>query len=251
MDLSVIVPVFNEARLIIQTLQNISQFLGELAQPRLTIEIIVVDDGSTDDSSALIKNLNLPNLLLLQHQKNLGKGAAVKDGILAAKGEILLFLDADHSTNIDNLPIFLTKLKNADIVIASRALADSVIEVHQPPFKEKLGKLGNFFIRHLLVKDIFDTQCGFKVFKRACLPLFRMQKLAGWGFDFELLFLAKKHGYRIKEVGVKWRNYQPSKVKWFGYARTLLDIFLVRYYNLTGKYSKKPEDLRINKIYGN
>lgn len=241
MDLSVIVPVFNEQKLISQTLQNISQFLGEVAQPRLglTYEIIVVDDGSTDDSQALIKKLNLPNLLLLEHYKNLGKGAAVKNGMLASSGQTLLFLDADHSTNIDNLSDFLAQLKNADIVIASRALPDSVIEVHQPWFKERLGKLGNFLIRHLLVAGIFDTQCGFKIFTRACLPLFKLQKLSGWGFDFELLFLAKKRDYRIKEVGVKWTNCQPSKVKWFGYIRTLLDIFLVRYYNLTGKYSIK------------
>jgi len=235
MDLTVIVPVFNEEKLINQTLKSISCFL-EFLKPRLTYEIIVVDDGSTDESAALIKKLALPNLLLLQHRRNLGKGAAVKDGALASTGEVILFLDADHSTKIDNLPIFLEKLNKADIVIASRALADSVIEAPQPLFKEKLGKLGNFFIRSLLVKGIKDTQCGFKVFKRSCLPLFRMQKLRGWGFDFELLFLARKLDYRIEELGVKWRNYQPSKVKLWGYAKTFADVFLVLYYNLTGQY---------------
>ena len=235
MDLSVILPAFNEAEVIQPTIRKIVQFLENKS---LTYELIVVDDGSTDQTAERVLALPLPGLKLLKHQANLGKGAAVQTGMLAATGGYLLFLDADYSTAIDNLDRFLEVLKQsgADIVIASRALPDSVVGVHQIKIKENLGRLGNWLIRFFLVKGIRDTQCGFKLYRRRCLSLFRKQKIKKWGFDFEILFLAQKQNYKIVELPVVWQNQPDSKVKLVSYAQTLGELFLIKYNDLLNKY---------------
>lgn len=235
MDLSVIVPAYNEEAFIQSTLKKIDEFLKN--QP-IAYEIIVVNDGSADATSAKIRELNLNNLALLEAQENLGKGAAIKKGMLAASGDYLLFLDADYSTAIDNFPKFLDLLisQGADIVIASRALPESVVKVHQSRLKEIVGKLGNLLTRLFFVKGIKDTQCGFKLFKRNCLLLFKLQRLSGWGFDFELLFLAQKFRFKIVEAPVVWANRHSSRVKLTGYLKTLLELFLIAFNNFTNKY---------------
>lgn len=235
MNLSIIVPAYNEAEVIQSTLKKISEFLNN--QP-MTYEIIVVNDGSTDATADKVRELNFNNLVLLENGKNLGKGAAVKKGVLVAQGDYLLFLDADYSTAIDNLPKFLDLLisQKADLVIASRALAESVVKIHQSRLKEVVGKLGNWPIRLFLVKGIKDTQCGFKLFKRSCLPLFKLQRLNGFGFDFEILFLAQKFGYKIVEAPVIWTNRSISRVKFIDYFKTLGELLTVAFNNLTNKY---------------
>ncbi|MBU1036413.1 glycosyltransferase [Patescibacteria group bacterium] len=235
MDLSVVLPIYNEEDVIQATILEVNSFLKE---KNFNFEIIVVDDGSTDDSFKNVKNLKIPNLVLLQNVKNLGKGKTIKKGMLAAQGELMLFMDADNSTSINNLPVFIQQIKenDTDIVIASRELPDSVINIHQPKFKENYGKLGNLLVRLLLLKEFKDTQCGFKLFKRHCLELFRKQRLAGWGFDFEILFLAKKYKYQVKELSVIWTDNPKSEVKFIDYFKTLAELFLVKYNNLTRKY---------------
>lgn len=235
MDLSLILPVYNEETVIKETLKEITSFLND---QNLSYEIIVVDDGSTDRSVEVINELGLANLVLLEHQKNLGKGAAVRDGVLKAQGKLILFMDADNSTKITNLTRFLEKQSSeqAEIVIASRTLADSQITSHQIKLKETFGKLGNLMIRFLLVRDFKDTQCGFKLYSHKCKELFRLQKLNRWGFDFEILFLARKKDFKVIELPVVWQNHPESKVKFWDYFLTLKELFLVRYYYLTKQY---------------
>ncbi len=235
MDLTVILPVFNEENVIKSTIQKVNQFLKN---QDLTFEVIVVNDGSTDRTVKRVKEVELTNLVLLENNKNSGKGAAVKKGAMAAQGEFILFMDADFSTSIENLTKFIDLLgkEKADIVIASRALPESVIKVRQLKFKEALGQLGNLPIRFFLVKDIKDTQCGFKLFKRDCLKLFRLQRLKRWGFDFEILFLAQKFGYKILELPVTWTNRQNSRVRFIDYFKTLGEVFIVKFNDLMKKY---------------
>lgn len=235
MDLTIILPAYNEEKIIGTTIRRINNFLQS---QNLSFEIIVVNDGSTDQTAKVVSQLNLTNLVLLKNEKNQGKGAAVKKGALASRGELILFLDADYSTSIENLPSFIDLMQKnkADIVIASRALPSSVISVPQSKLKEILGKLGNLPIRFFLVKGIKDTQCGFKLFKRDCLRLFNLQRLKRWGFDFELLFLAQKYSYKILELPVVWTNNPYSRVKFFDYFRTLTELLSVRYNNLMRKY---------------
>jgi dolichyl-phosphate beta-glucosyltransferase len=235
MDLSVILPAYNEEKNIIGTLTELDNFLKDQF---LNYEIIIVDDGSSDKSNSLIKSFNGGSCILLENPQNLGKGAAVKRGMLSAKGDLILFMDADNSTTIANLPDFIKAIGNNDfdIVIASRALSESDIKLHQPKFKEYLGKMGNLLIRLLLVPRISDTQCGFKLFKKECLKLFKLQRLSRWGFDFEILFLAKKFNFKIKEMPVSWTNNFDTKVRSSDYLGTLKELILVLYNNLTGKY---------------
>jgi len=236
MYLSVIVPVFNEAAVIRETLQKIDFFLE---QKGWASEIIVVNDGSTDNSLEEIRAAGLINLKLISHSSNLGKGAAVKKGMLNASGDLLLFLDADYSTDINQLENFLPYLnKGYDIVIGSRGLRDSKITVSQSKIKVLSGKLGLALTHLLVVPGIKDTQCGFKLFKKNCLSIFRQQTLSGWGFDFELLFLASKQNLKVAEVAVEWKNRSDSKVKTFDYFRTLLELIKIRINNLSGIYDK-------------
>jgi dolichyl-phosphate beta-glucosyltransferase len=235
MDLSLVLPVYNEEKVIGETLLSVSSFLKS---HNFDYEIILVNDGSQDNSFEVVKKLDLPGLVILDNSKNLGKGAAVRKGMLAAQGRFLLFMDADNSTTIDNLPVFWKELEEnrADIAIASRALKSSRVNVHQRKIKENLGKLGNLLVRWLLVKGIKDTQCGFKLFRNDCQKLFRRQKLNRWGFDFEILFLARKSGFRIVELPVVWTNNPDSKVRPIDYFGTLKELLTIIYNNLTGKY---------------
>ena len=235
MDLSIILPAYNEELVIESTIEKIIEYLKNRY---FSYELIVVNDGSVDQTGKIVKSLNLPVLRLIEHEKNLGKGAAVKSGMLMAKGENLLFLDADYSTTIDNLAIFLSILKEnqADIVIASRALKNSQINIHQCKIKENIGKIGNKLIKQFLLKGIEDTQCGFKLFNRRCLELFKKQKINGWGFDFEILYLAQKLGYKICQAPVVWSCQPDSKVTVLSYFKTLGELFLIKYNILFKKY---------------
>ena len=235
MDISVIVPVYNEEELIAGTLREIDSFLKSSGWE---FEIIVVDDGSIDKSKETVKTLNNSKIKLLEHQRNFGKGRAVKSGMLASSGDFLLFMDADNSTTIDNLEHFLNQLKSneADIVIASRDVPGAVIRSHQSLVKERSGKFGNLLVRSLLLSDFKDTQCGFKLFKRECLKIFKKQTVDGWGFDFEILFLAKRYNFSVLELPVVWTNNPDSKVKTFDYLATLLELFKVKFNNLMRRY---------------
>ena len=168
--------------------------------------------------------------------KNHGKGYSVKKGVRAAKGDWILFMDADSSTDISELNKLSKYQDKYKLIIGSRALADSEIKIKQSLFKILLGKLGNLLVRIILITNIRDTQCGFKLFHKDLQKLFNKLTIDDWGFDFELIYLAKKHSFRIKEVGINWYNHPDSKVKWYAYLVTLLQVFKVRLNILINKY---------------
>ena len=192
-NLSIIIPIFNEEENIKNTLNDIKKYLDK---KKTDAEIICVNDGSTDKSLKIItkQQKKIQNLKIINLKKNKGKGFAVKTGMLAAKKDYVLFMDADNSTKIQEIEKFKTSIKTgADIVIGSRALKSSIITKKQNFIRIFIGKFGNFLIQLFLIKGIKDTQCGFKLFKKeVSQKLFYQQKIDGWGFDVEILVLAKK-----------------------------------------------------------
>lgn len=224
MKLSVVIPAYNESGVIAVTLEK------SLAYCQLywshDYEVIVVNDGSTDGTEDLVKRFSEVSLINLT--VNSGKGAAVRTGLLAAKGDRILFLDADFSTSIEQLEFFRPYWDAYDIVIGSRAVSGAKVAVAQNILKRTLGRLGNSFIQLILLPGIQDTQCGFKLFKRSILPVAAELKRDDWSFDFELLFLASRQGLTIKEVPVVWVNNFDSKVTAWSYLTTLMSVFSVR-----------------------
>lgn len=211
--LSVVIPTYNEESKLPVTLKEIIIYFDE---GHADYEIIIVDDGSTDTTQLKIEEFqsNHSRIRLLKNGRNSGKGFSVKKGILAAKGEYILFCDADGSTPISELEKLLRKLRAGDdIAIGSRGLRLSQIKVRQPVYREYMGKIFNRLVRLFAVPGISDTQCGFKCFKRVVArELFNEQTLNHFSFDVEILYLAQKRGYKIAEVPVIWVNSPESCV---------------------------------------
>lgn len=211
--LSLVIPMYNEETRIGSTLEKA---LVYLRSQKYTWEIIVVDDGSSDRSvSVAEKILEGAAGRVLKNPENRGKGYSVKRGMLEAEGEYIIFSDADLSTPIEESEGFLAELKSRyDIVIGSRALKDSRIEVRQSQARELMGKTFNKLARLLAFRDIHDSQCGFKGFRRiAAHDLFSRQKIDGFSFDVEVLYLAQKSGYSILEKPVRWQHVEQSRVR--------------------------------------
>lgn len=208
--LSIVIPAYNEADRIEASLQKAVDYLG---QKDYEYEIIVADDGSTDNTVAIAENFG-HKVKAYALPKNTGKGAAVRMGMLKAKGEIRIFTDADFSTPIYEIEKIIYSLKNNyDIVIGSRALDYDLVKEHQPFYREFMGKIFNKFVQFMVIKGIKDTQCGFKGFTAAAAEdIFSKAKINGFSFDVEALYLARRAGYRIDEVPVEWYNDDRSKV---------------------------------------
>ncbi len=212
--LSIVIPAYNEEKRIGASLEKI---LGYLKTKLFASEIIVVDDGSRDrttDVAAAALEGRVP-FRIVRLDANHGKGYAVKAGVLASAGQAILFTDADLSTPIEELDKFLPRLDEGyDVVIGSRALPGCDIRVRQAASREAMGKLFNRLVRLSVMKGCLDTQCGFKVFRRAAaMDLFPRLQTKGFSFDVELLLLARKAGYRIAEVPVVWCDSRPSRVR--------------------------------------
>lgn len=233
MNISIVIPVFNENRVIVGTINNIKKYL---AANNIIGEIIVVNDFSTDNTLGILKNIT--DIKVLQNKKNHGKGYSVRKGVLAATGDWILFMDADNSTDISELGKFRKYLNDFDILIASRALSDSNIVVKQKKIKIILGRFGNFIIRLMIDRRIKDTQCGFKMFNKKVQPLFKKLTIEGFGFDFELIWLVKKNNLKIKEMPVTWINDFRSSVKWWHYPQVFMNVLKVRLNDLFGKYNE-------------
>ena len=235
---SIVVPTFNEAARIGDSLRKIDEFVQGSS---FTCELVVVDDGSTDQTSTIINQSNIKGLRFIRNGRNRGKGYTVRQGVLAATGKYVLFTDADLSAPIDELDKLLNVARNedADIVIGSRAIDRRYIEKHQSRFRELGGIAFNFMVRAFLGLPLRDTQCGFKLFGgQKCRPLFERLTTDGFGFDPELLFLARRQGLRIREVPVRWSHSEGSKVKFLRHATVMfLDLLRIRWNSLTGKYS--------------
>jgi len=212
--LSIVIPAFNEEKRLGPSLEEIGRYL---AGKPFEVEIIVVDDGSTDQTSAVAREGLAGRLAyqIIRLEANRGKGYAVRTGILASSGDIVLFTDADLATPIGELDKFLPRLdEGCDVVIGSRAIPGSDIRVRQARPRQAMGKFFNRLVRLFILEDFRDTQCGFKAFRRpAALNLFSRLETSGFAFDVEILVLAGKLGCKIAEVPVVWRHSPPSRVR--------------------------------------
>jgi glycosyltransferase involved in cell wall biosynthesis len=235
---SIVVPAFNEAGRIAESVRKIESFIH---QSPLWVELIVVDDGSTDNTAEVVRSLNANGLRLLRNNENHGKGYTVRQGMLAAKGKYVLFTDADLSAPIEELNKLLdiAVREGADIVIGSRNLDRGYIEKHQSRLREFGGMVFNLMVRLLLGLRLHDTQCGFKLFHRErSRRLFEELTTFGFGFDPELLFLAKRNGLTIREAPVRWSHAEGSKVKFFrDGVRMFLDLVRIRWNAIAGRYA--------------
>ncbi len=227
-ELSIIIPAFDEARRLPATLQKIEAYCD--ARPR-QVEVLVVDNGSGDGTAAVTRAADWPALRLLSEPRR-GKGAAVRTGMLAARGKFVLFSDADLSTPIEEVEALLQAIwGGADIAITSRGLRRSRVQVHQPWYRERMGKTFNFLVQSLVLRGIHDTQCGFKCFRRATVkPLFGPLRTAGFGFDVEVLARARALGYRIAEIPTRWINSPDSRVRpGIDSARMFYELLAIRW----------------------
>ncbi len=239
-ELSIIIPAFNEEARLSQTLQRIREYLASRGKNPDSTEVIVVDDGSTDSTAQLVEQWRreFPGLRLVSNGRNRGKGYSVRHGMLEARGRIALFTDADLSTPLEEMGKLLAALESADVAIGSRAVDRSLIEVHQSRQRELAGIIFNLCVRLLTGLPFLDTQCGFKAFRRERARIaFEQQRSERFGFDPELLFLARRHGLVCVEVPVRWANDPRTKVH---VLRDSLDMFLelirIRWNWLLGRY---------------
>jgi len=238
MHLSVIIPAYNEERRLPKTLEEIDKYLSKQGYD---YEIIVVSDGSKDKTAEVANDLKLKiaNLKLIDEKINKGKGYGVKRGMLEAKGDYRLFTDADNSTSIDQIEKMWPEFeKNYDVVIGSRDVKGAVLDPPQPISRRFLGEAFGF-LTSLIVGTwgISDTQCGFKCFtKKSAEDVLPRCKISRFAFDPEILILAKRLGYKIKEVPVHWKNDLESKVKFKSTLKMALDLFKIRYYLIGRKY---------------
>ena len=228
--LSIVIPAYNEENRIAESLKVICHYLAGMPY---TYEILVVDDGSTDKTREMCEAFaaNEPSLRVVHYPVNQGKGFAVRTGMLEAAGENLLLCDADLATPIEELEAFWDYRKEGfDIVIASRPLKESHLVKHQPFYREWAGRAFNHAVQALAVRGIHDTQCGFKLLSRdAARRVFSICFLNAWGFDIELLHLAQRMGFTIKEAPVHWYHRPGSKVHLLKDGlRMLADIFRIR-----------------------
>lgn len=235
--LSIIVPAYNEAERIPQALLAMDR---QLANAAYSYEIFVVSDGSTDNTAAIVRNLAklVRNLKLIDLRENAGKGGAVRQGMLLSSGQIRLFTDADNSTSIDQFEKMMPFFKEGyDVVIGSRAVRGAKLDPPEPFYRQIIGKCLNLVVQALLLPGIWDTQCGFKAFtEEAAKKVFTPATVGGWGFDVEILSLAKKMGYRIKEMPVHWMDDRRSHVGFSAGLQFLRDIGIIRWKLWRGEY---------------
>jgi glycosyltransferase involved in cell wall biosynthesis len=238
-ELSIVIPSFNEEVRLPASLGKIAEYIRDR---RPNTEVLVVDDGSTDRTAAVAESLRdrIPGLRVISNGVNRGKGFSVKQGSLEATGEIVLFTDADLSAPIEEADKLFAALKSCDVAIGSRAVDRSLIEVHESIFREFAGIIFNRIVRVILWLPFVDTQCGFKAFRRErCRIIFEQQTIERFGFDPELLYLARHHGLSIKEVPVRWAHSPATKVSMMrDSVQMFVDVFIIRWNGMRGRYHR-------------
>ncbi|HVT74894.1 MAG TPA: dolichyl-phosphate beta-glucosyltransferase [Candidatus Paceibacterota bacterium] len=236
--LSIVIPAYNEELRIGATLADIKRFFSDRA---LSYEIIVVSDGATDGTEAVVRDFaeGLPALRLISYCKNRGKGFAVKAGMLAAKGEYRLFMDADNSVRIDSIEPFLREMgrNGCEVAIGSIDSDESGVIDRAGWHRRLASKASRFLIRALATPGIRDTQRGFKLFtERAVKAVFPLQRTERFGFDVELLVIAREKGFGIREIPVYWENPSGSKVSLRSYYESLIELWRIYVNMLRGAY---------------
>lgn len=229
--LSIIVPAYNEAERLPKTLVDMDK---RLAGAPYSYEILVVNDGSKDKTAEIVKNMTkmVRNLKLIDMIENVGKGGAVRQGMLLAGGAVRIFTDADNSTSIDQFEKMMPYFKEGySVVFGSRAMKGAQLDPPEPVYRQIPGKAGNLIIQALLLPGYWDTQCGFKAFTaEAAERVFKASRIGGWGFDVETLSLAKRMGYRLKEVPVHWVNDTRSHISPSAYLKVLWETLKIRWW---------------------
>ncbi|MCX8051808.1 MAG: glycosyltransferase family 2 protein [Chlorobi bacterium] len=224
---SLIVPAYNEQERIAATLERILDYVRRQAY---SWEILVVDDGSRDDTAAIAASF-APQVAVHSLVTNRGKGAAVRTGMLLARGRYRVFTDADLSTPIEELePMLAAFERGADVVIGSRRLEPGSIKKHQPWYREIIGIMGNKLVQTLLLPGYEDTQCGFKgCTAEAAIEIFSRATIDGFAFDIEMIYLAERLGFRVEQIPVEWYNDERTRVRAVrDTLRTLRDVFAIR-----------------------
>jgi len=235
---SIVIPAYNEDKRLGATLERV---LGYVREQGWNAEVIVVNDGSRDNTAELARAFAARDstLRLIENPGNRGKGYAVRNGMLNARGEVIVFSDADLSSPIEEMPKLLAALEaGADIAIGSRWLQAELQTQRQSLHRQLFGRIFNALNRMLLGLRFKDTQCGFKAFtRRAAQTILPLQRIERWGFDPEILFLARKFGFRVQEVAVRWGHVGGTRIHpLVDGARMFQETLRIRWYDLTGKY---------------
>ena len=238
---SIVIPAYNEGERIRKTIEKILAFA---AAQQWQVEILIVNDGSTDDTADIVRSYALrhPTLHLIENPGNRGKGYSVKNGMLHSSGDVVLFSDADLSSPIEeSLKLFAAIEAGADVAIGSRWVRTELQIQRQPLHRQLFGRLFNLALRLVLGLHFKDTQCGFKAFTRkSAHTIFPLQQIERWGFDPEVLFLARRFGFRMQEVAVRWAHREGTRINPLrDGVRMLGEMLRVRWYSFTGKYDAK------------
>lgn len=240
--LSVVIPAYNEEKRISKTLLDIDQYLSG---QDYSYEIIVVNDGSTDKTAQIVKKFTnlIKNLKLIDNRQNHGKGWVTRQGMLEAQGEYRIYVDADNAISMDQIENFWPWLEHGyDLIIGSIEVEGAKVEEQAAFYRRLLGKWSKYLIRLLTIWEIHDTQRAFKLFpSKIAEDIFSRQTIERWGFDIEILVIAKKLGYKIKELPVTWINPAESKVTLKSYWRTLKELLKIKWNLIRGQYDKKQD----------
>jgi len=235
-EISIIIPAYNEEKRLEPTLKAITQYLEKNFK---TYEVLVVNDGSKDNTAEITEKFKDKKVRIIQNPKNMGKGFSVKNGMINAKYDPVLFTDADLATPIEEVEKLLKALQEGyDVAIASRNIQGSTISVHQPGYRKALGKAFPFIVKSMVLPDFKDTQCGFKLFKKeAARKIFPRQTLKRFAFDVEILYIAKQLNYKVKEVPITWVDKDGSTVSPIKDSfRMFNEVMKIRYNKMKGEY---------------
>src|SRR5438128_2656628 len=239
-ELSIVIPAYNEELRLPATLEKVAAYLKNCGRDA---EVLVVDDGSKDRTAAVAESFQsrIPALRVVSNGINRGKGYSVRHGVQEARGRIVLFTDADLSAPIEEADKLVDALQHFDRAIGSRAVNRSLITVHESPFREFAGIIFNKIVRVILRLPFVDTQCGFKAYHRErCRIIFEQQTIERFGFDPELLYLARHHGLRAVEIPVRWGHSPATKISMLRDSiQMFIDVFTIRWNSLRGRYPQK------------